>query len=149
MINIKKIFSLTIFSLLLFINIVHGQYIPETKTQFSRTNGQGIESENYSFSMSKGILKIVNLDNGLYENYGPLTHHDDGYDKGSYYEGYMSDIRQNPLRYRNEKPRAYKFYYDKTGNIIAILEGKIRQDNSQIIKIYYTKIGNRLLNEEK
>lgn len=120
-------------------HISFGQNIPITNTSSSKTNDQEVRSENYSFSMTNWMLSITNLDRGTKETYGPLRYESDGNEGGYYYQGYLSDIYKDPLRYRREKPRAYKFYYDKNGFIIAILEGKIRQDNVEIIKIYYTE----------
>jgi hypothetical protein len=122
------------------------QDIQVTNTQYSRTNDEEVGKENFSFSLSNGTLTITDLDNRTRETYGPLKYEGSGFESGCYYVGYISDIQQNPLRYRYEKPRAYKFYYDKkNGTILAILEGKTRQDNAQIIKIYYTELGHKSL----
>lgn len=127
--------------------ISYGQDLNLINTQYSKTNDEEVGLENYSFSMSDGILTITDLDYSRRETYGPLKYEGNGFEGGCYYVGFTSDIQQDPMRYRTEKPRAYKFYYNKkNGSLIAILEGKIRQDNAQIIKIYYTELGYKLLN---
>lgn len=146
--KMKRIKALILLSFLLGLHsISFGQYIQTTKTQYSQTNDDGVGQENFSFSMSVGILTITDLDYSRQETYGPLKFESSGFNKGYYYEGYISDIASDPLRYRYNKPRVYKFFYDKkNGTIIAIIEGKIRQDNSMTRKMYYTELGNRLLN---
>jgi hypothetical protein len=127
--------------------ISYGQDLNEIITKYSKTNDEEVGLENFSFSMSNGTIIITDLDSRTRETYGPLKYEGSGFEGGYFYVGFTSDIQQDPMRYRHEKPRAYKIYYkEKKGYILAILEGKIRQDNAQIIKIYYTELGNKLLN---
>jgi len=147
----KRILRMKILIFISFIFGLHfisfGQYIQKTETQYSQTNNEGVGQENFSFSMSAGILTITDLDYSRQETYGPLKFESNGFDNGYYYDGFISDIASDPLKYRYNKPRVYKFFYDKkNGTLIAIIEGKRRQDNSPMSKIYYTELGNRLLN---
>jgi hypothetical protein len=128
----------------------YAQSISVFSTQYTKTNDEDVGKENFTFSMSNSYITITDLDYNKSENYGPLKFESSGFSGGYYYEGYVTDIAKDPLRFRREMARVYKFYFEKkNGTIIAIIEGKLRPDNSYMMKTFYTELGNKLLNGNK
>ncbi len=134
-------------------NLSFAQNVSTTRTQYSQKGNGGVGKENFSFSMSKGIITITDLDYNRSETYGPLKFNESGFDeKGYYYDSYNSDILKDPAGWARarKKPRLYKFVYEsKNGNLLAVIEVKVEQDDSKTRKIYFTEQGNTLLNSPK
>jgi len=134
-------------------NLSFGQNVSTTRTQYSQKGNGGVGKENFSFSMSNGIITITDLDYNRSEKYEPLKFSESGFDeKGYYFDSYDSDILKDPAGWSSarKKPRLYKFVYEsKNGNLLAVIEVKVEQDNSKTRKIYFTEQGNTLLNSPK
>lgn len=134
-------------------SVSFGQDISTSVTQYSQTNNGEVGKESFSFSMTNGTITITDLDYNRSETYEPLKYSENGFDeKGFYYESYNPDILKDPAGWARarKKPRVYKFIYEtKNGNLLAVIEVKVEQDNSKTKKIYFTEKGNDLLNASK
>lgn len=134
-------------------NISSAQNLSTTRTYYSKSGKGSIGKENFSFSMSNGNITITDLDYNRSETYGPLKFKESGFDEnGYYYDTYNSDILKDPAGWirSRKKPRLYKLLYEsKNGDLLAVMEAKVEQDNSTTSKIYYTEKGNSLLSAKQ
>lgn len=134
-------------------NLLFSQNVATTLTQYSQKDKGEIGKERFSFSMTNGIITIIDLDYNKSDIYKPLKVNSSGFDeKGYYFDTYSSDILDDPAGWARErkKPRFYKFLYDKkNGNVLSVLEVKYEDNDSKSRKTFFTEQGNLVLNNAK
>ena len=124
---------------------IFGQDIQTTTFNYTKTGSGSIGEEDFSVSLTNYRFTIKDLDYNKIDIYGPVVLIESGFEYDLYYETYGADIDQDPIKFKNNL-RSYKCVFDKKGgNLIILIEAKLRPNNSKLIKLYYTEKGKSML----